>query len=651
MSVSPRRFPTLMVMPITEKHGRFPIQVAPLTPTAGSYTGGDTYFAGYDASEGHWDANLGMVYLTNPNPGVTGIMGFYGASTTPADHYYEDAYSYVGEALIAGQLPDTIDPVYQDAGYGLQWNRETLAPGQTWTIISYEKWTEAGFVQVFAPAEQSGNPGDVINYQFVVANYQSTADTFDLVLNSSNGWETSLPGGNTVNVPAGGSVPVDATVTIPAGAAPGTTDTLTLTATSQTDEDVTNEDSVTTQVLGEILDELVKLQGGGNCFIATAAYGSYQEHHVWILRLFRDQYLLTNQPGKAFVRFYYRHSPVLANIIARYDWLRAVTRIALLPVYGMACLVLNGWLGLAGLLTGLGLACLIPGLRRRLFGARIFLVLGLLFCFSRPCLALDANHFCPAIGEDVFVLLPTSSTLRPSGVSLDLFLSYANRPVEGLIGGTWRALSEHQTVANFGLGVGLTDKFQMGLRFPYLLDQSSELRGADAPDTSGIGDLRVEGKYRFRGGADQLGVALVPYVTLESGQDTAYFGKDSNAFGLALILDRNWQEKTYLVFQIGCQRQEKEVVPDFTVENTLLFGAGLGWRLANGKTRVAVEVQGKADGSSWLDKEEATPVEGIVSVSQAISQKTTACLGAGVGLTQGYGTPDYRVFAGVRALF
>ena len=37
-------------------------------------------------------------------------------------------------------------------------------------------------MQVFAPAEQSGNPGDVINYQFVVANYQNTEDTFDLVL-------------------------------------------------------------------------------------------------------------------------------------------------------------------------------------------------------------------------------------------------------------------------------------------------------------------------------------------------------------------------------------------------------------------------------------------------------------------------------------
>ena len=38
--------------------------------------------------------------------------------------------------------------------------------------------------------------------------------------------------------------------------------------------------------------------GGGGCFIATAAYGSLLEPHVRILCKFRDQYLLTNGPGK-----------------------------------------------------------------------------------------------------------------------------------------------------------------------------------------------------------------------------------------------------------------------------------------------------------------------------------------------------------------
>ncbi len=72
------------------------------------------------------------------------------------------------------------------------------------------------------------------------------------------------------------------------------------------------------------------------CFIATAAYGYYSAPQVQALREFRDRYLMTNEPGRAFVRWYYRYGPIGAEYLNSHPQLIPLVRIVLAPLVGLA---------------------------------------------------------------------------------------------------------------------------------------------------------------------------------------------------------------------------------------------------------------------------------------------------------------------------
>jgi parallel beta-helix repeat protein len=87
--------------------------------------------------------------------------------------------------------------------------------------------------------------------------------------------------------------------------------------------------------------EVVDTTPSSGCFVATAAYGTPMANQVQILRDFRDQYMLTNPLGQAFVNLYYKTSPSIAEFIMDHPSLKPIVRGVLVPAVVMSTMIVN----------------------------------------------------------------------------------------------------------------------------------------------------------------------------------------------------------------------------------------------------------------------------------------------------------------------
>lgn len=411
------------------------------------------------------------------------------------------------------------------------------------------------------------------------------------------------------------------------------------------------ESSFTTQI-----GEISSVKGGGGCFIATAAFGSPQEHHVDVLRQFRDRYLQTNGIGRSLVRIYYHFSPKYASIISGNERLKTIVRFLLMPLFLFAALSLKFgppvWLFALVLSAGMVVLLIHFRWRRKQTKAAFLiglLVAGLLVSIS-PTSAMDFNHCKVAVGEQDLVFTPSARTLSPQQFQLDYVFIYADKPAEAVVGGVQRQLSKYQLISSLSLTYGASRHFQLSLTFPYLFYQDSAIPEYAYPiDSNGFGNIIISAKYRFRGGTDRYGIAVAPFISLDTGDVTTLISAKSARGGMKFIFDRNWADRTVLALNIGWSHQAKETLGQITVGDSFLFGAGVSHRCAKSSVYFTTEICGRNEGG-FFSEDEKNPVEVLFSMGVR-KGAARIILGGGKGITSGYGTSNFRLFSGIRAEF
>ncbi len=226
---------------------------------------------------------------------------------------------------------------------------------------------------------------------------------------------------------------------------------------------------------------------------------------------------------------------------------------------------------------------------------------------------------------------------------------YAMAPlsyVSGPVGNTeMNPVLNHLVVQNFALGLAVHDRFRLDVGMPlyvYAVGPDGEATGTK------IGDLRVAGMIGLvrpsYEGAGGLGLGLVPWVDIPTGDDQIYLGNAAMAGGGALATTYEF-EKLTLSAHLGYHYKPDIKAYNIEGADSLLAAVGIGW-LFDHYAGLNFEALVTPPLSANTEKGTDFPVETILSFRKRFEKGGMVTVGVGTALTDGAGAAPFRAFLG-----
>ncbi len=252
-------------------------------------------------------------------------------------------------------------------------------------------------------------------------------------------------------------------------------------------------------------------EDGGFCFVATAAYGSYQSAMVQPLRMFRDGVLAHSAAGRYLIAGYYRYGPRWARAIRGSEVHRTVARWSLAPAVAFARV--SNQIGVAETLVLLAALVILLMLgwrfvkRRRLRAGRI----------TAPLLVLLLSGAAPAWAQktrEPEADFQLQIRFGPYCPNVDDESGLSGEPFKSIFGSGSEVLFELGVDYEIWHGFGtVTAGGSFG--FVQFLGKALTSGGSKSTDTTVLNllPLRLSAGYHFDLLATRYGIPLVPYVT------------------------------------------------------------------------------------------------------------------------------------------
>lgn len=277
-----------------------------------------------------------------------------------------------------------------------------------------------------------------------------------------------------------------------------------------------------------------------------------------------------------------------------------------------------------------------------------WILLLLWFGFVPRAYGLDANHYKSSMDGLGYLNHDSAKSLKPREFSFGGTQHLSLNGIGFGLSSTGQSLDDvvnYFYVWDLWGAVGVYENISLGFNFPVsLATQIEDLNSTVERNTSSVGDIRLQAKWRLR---EEL--ALLTFVNFPSGNSGDFFGEGRLTGGLKVIGEKRLGRHE-LGGHLGILGRGNETIRASNI-SLLQVGPemlwGLGW-LYDFSTSRHWSVVTHLWGSTDFGGEATSPAEFDLGLQKLLSRwplKTS--LGIGFGMDKGYGAPTYRLILGL----
>ena len=225
-------------------------------------------------------------------------------------------------------------------------------------------------------------------------------------------------------------------------------------------------------------------------------------------------------------------------------------------------------------------------------------------------------------------------------------LHYANTPLAVVAGGeTSRKLLNHRFETHLQAAFGLLGFLEVGAQLPFVVYQNGQLPGMKLGDIDAMGGgnpalfAKVEAlsPHRF-----PVGVALaLPVYLSPLGGD--YAGFDGIGLAPTVAISTHFQD-AWVSLNLGYLLQPDETILNIVDDDKITIGLGVAYAVSN-DLEAGLEMVGSTRAAAPFASGDEVQAEVDAGVKYRIGP-IRVMAGAGKGLSHGFATPVFRVFAG-----